>query len=426
VALKVAIVGSGIAGLGCARLLHRQGHRITVFEANDYAGGHTHTVDACVDGIIAPVDTGFLVYNDRTYPRLTALFDELGVESAPTVMSFSVRNDDADVEWAGTDLPSMFAQPANLTRPAFWRMLHDILRFNRATRAMAREGCVDDVPLGRFLDDGGYSRAFREWYLLPMAAAIWSVPLPLVLEFPLPGFLSFCERHGLLQVFDRPRWRTVAGGARTYVERIVASLADVRLSTPVRAVRRRTTHIEIDSPRTHAERFDAVVLACHSDQSRALLSDATTKEAALLGCIDYQPNRVVLHTDVALMPRRRRAWSAWNYRAQPPHPERPVSVTYWLNRLQPLPFRSDVMITLNPDIEPRPESILGEFEYSHPIVKGRAASAQREFESIQGQRRTWFAGAWLGHGFHEDGLASAHAVADAFLARAGKLERAAA
>jgi predicted NAD/FAD-binding protein len=204
---------------------------------------------------------------------------------------------------------------------------------------------------------------------------------------------------------------------------VVASLPDVRLSTPVRAVRRRPTHVEVDSVHVHAERFDAVVLACHSDQSRVLLGDATPKETALLNCIDYQPNRVVLHTDAALMPRRRRAWSAWNYRAQPPHPERPVSVTYWLNRLQPLPFQSDVMITLNPDVEPRADSVLAEFEYSHPIVKGRAAHAQREFESIQGQRRTWFAGAWLGHGFHEDGLASAHAVAQGFLARAASDER---
>ncbi len=392
-------------------MLQRQGCAATLLEANDYPGGHTHTVDVTLDGVTAPVDTGFLVYNDRTYPRLIALFDELGIESAPSEMSFAVRDDTAGVEWAGTDLPALFAQPANLSRPAFWRMLADILRFNRATIAMQRADRVFAITLGEYLDEGDYSTPFREWYLLPMAAAIWSVPLSAVLDFPLPTFVQFCHRHGLLQIFDRPQWRTVAGGARTYVRRMVAELSDVRLSTPVRRVRRYPDHVELDTPARTGERFDQVVFACHSDQTLALLADATRPESDLLRHVRYQSNRVLLHTDTRLMPRRRRAWSAWNYLAKSESAKAPVCVTYWINKLQPLPFKTPVLVTLNPAFEPAPEALIAEFEYSHPIVKSATVTAQQQFAHLQGQRRTWYAGAWLGHGFHEDGLASAHLVA---------------
>jgi predicted NAD/FAD-binding protein len=415
--MRVAIIGSGIAGLGCARLLQRQGCRVTLFEANDYFGGHTHTVEVTLDGITAPVDTGFLVYNDRTYPRIVALFDELGIESAPSTMSFAVRNDAAGVEWAGTDLPALFAQTSNLARPAFWRMLADILRFNHETTAMQRADGVYAITLREYLDEGGFSAAFRDWYLLPMAAAIWSVPLSAVLEFPLPLFVRFCYRHGLLQILDRPQWRTVVGGARTYVRRIVAQLPDVRLATPVRQVRRYANHVEIDTPAAAGERFDQVVLACHSDQSLALLADASRTETALLGSVRYQRNRVLLHTDSLLMPRRRRAWSAWNYLATSERGNLAVCVTYWINKLQPLPFDTPVLVTLNPPFEPRPAKLIAEFEYSHPIVKSKAVTAQLQFAHLQGQRRTWYAGAWLGYGFHEDGLASAHLVAQGIAAR---------
>jgi len=244
-----------------------------------------------------------------------------------------------------------------------------------------------------------------------MAAAIWSVPLAAVLEFPLPTFVRFCYRHGLLQIFDRPQWRTVAGGARTYVERIVAQLPDVRLSTPVRQVRRYANHVEIDTLSAVRERFDQVVLACHSDQSLALLADASRLEAELLGSVHYQSNRALLHTDYRMMPRRRRAWSAWNYLAVSERGNLAVCVTYWINKLQPLPFDTPVLVTLNPAFEPSADRVIAEFEYSHPIVKGKAVTAQEQFARLQGRRRTWYAGAWLGYGFHEDGFASAHLVA---------------
>jgi predicted NAD/FAD-binding protein len=416
--VRVAIVGSGIAGLGCAWLLRRQGCEVSLFEANDYLGGHTHTVDVALDGINAPVDTGFLVYNDRTYPKLIALFDELGIASAPSTMSFSVRSDSGLVEWAGTDLGSLLAQPGNALRPKFWRMLGDLLRFNRETTAMHLEDRVYDVTVGEFLDAGNYSMPFREWYLLPMAAAIWSVPERDVLDFPLPTFIRFCHPHGLLQISGRPQWRTVVGGARTYVDRIAAGLSDVRLSSPVCRVRRRLDSVEVSTDSIHGERFDQVVLACHSEQALTLLADASGEEARLLRSIRYQANRVLLHTDTRLMPSRRRAWAAWNYIAPADIAAgNPVAVSYWLNRLQPLPFQTPLMITLNPPFEPRPETLIAEFEYSHPMVKGVSETAQQRLAHLQGEQRTWYAGAWMGHGFHEDGLASAHIVAEGIAAR---------
>ena len=418
---RIAIVGSGIAGLGSAWLLHKQGHAITLFEADERPGGHTHTVDVTLDGVTHPVDTGFLVFNERTYPHLLQLFAELGVSSVASEMSFSVRHDAAALEWAGTSLSSLFAKPRNAFRPGYWSMLADILRFNRETTVLHACDRLPAVALGEFLEQRRYGRTFRDWYLLPMAAAIWSSPAREILGFPLPTFVHFCHNHGLLQLTDRPQWRTVQGGAREYVRRIVAKLSDVRLGCPVLRVTRRATGVDIDSDAQLAERFDAVVLACHSDQSLALLSDASEIERALLSSVRYQRNRVVLHTDARLLPRSRRAWSAWNYLAiGDADANQPVAVSYLINKLQPLPFSRPVIVTLNPPFEPARESVLQAFEYEHPLLDGRAIAAQASFARLQGTRNTWFAGAWLGHGFHEDGLRSAHGVAASILGRIGE------
>ncbi|MEP7085259.1 MAG: FAD-dependent oxidoreductase [Betaproteobacteria bacterium] len=418
---QIAIVGSGIAGLGAARRLTGLGHQVTLFEADARLGGHTHTVEVTLDGISAPVDTGFLVFNEHTYPKLIALFAELGVDSSESEMSFSLRNDAERIEWAGTSLRALFAQPRNALRPAFWRMLAQIARFNRSASASARDdsGRTGET-LGEHLRANGYGREFRDWYLIPMAAAIWSSPQADIEDFPFASFARFCANHGLLQIANRPRWRTVTGGGREYVRRIAAELRDIRLATPVTAIRRCDDRVEIEFTQQGApyhQTFDHVVLACHSDQSLALLADPDAAERAALGEIRYQPNRVLLHTDVALMPRSRRAWSAWNYLAAPdPEGSRPVAVTYWINKLQPLPFRRPVLVTLNPPFDPAPGTVLNEFEYWHPLHDSRAVAAQSRIAALQGRRNTWYAGAWLGYGFHEDGLKSGYAAADAIAA----------
>jgi predicted NAD/FAD-binding protein len=420
---RIAIIGSGIAGLGAAYRLSAHGHPVTLFEANAYLGGHTHTVTVALEGIEAPVDTGFLVFNERTYPNLIRLFAELGVESTPSEMSFSLRNDAENIEWAGTNFGALFAQPLNALRPAFWRMLRQIVRFNRAaTASVARDTPDDGETLGAHLRRNRYGREFREWYLIPMAAAIWSSPQAEIENFPFASFARFCANHGLLQITNRPQWRTVNGGGREYVRRIAAHLRDIRLSCPVTAIRRRHNGVDI-SFRQHGvpqtQSFEQVVLACHADQSLALLAEPSAAERKLLGGIRYQPNRVILHTDCALMPRSRRAWSAWNYlAASDPVRARPVAVTYWINKLQPLPFTTPVLVTLNPPFEPAADKILAEFEYSHPLHDSRAVAAQAGVATLQGQRNTWYAGAWLGYGFHEDGLKSGQAAAAAIAALA--------
>ena len=411
---KIAVVGSGIAGLASAWLLARR-HRVTLFEAGSYLGGHTHTVDVSLEGQIAPVDTGFLVFNERTYPNLIALFAHLGVPSVESEMSFSVSLENPELEWAGSSLATVFGQKRNLVRPAFWHMLSDILRFNREASAWLMEHDGESLSLAAFLREGNYSRAFSEWYLLPMAAAIWSCPTEQMLATPLPSFVRFCQNHGLLQIFDRPLWRTVRGGGRRYVRKLAAGLDDVRLACPVLAVSPLTSGVVVKTA-AGSEIFDEVVLACHSDQSLALLGQAATpQQLAVLGAIRYQPNRAVLHTDPRLLPRDERLWSAWNYIAGAGEPGgQAVSVSYLINRLQPLPFRQPVVVSLNPAREPRQEHVLDEFHYAHPIFDGPAVQAQRALEFVQGQNSIWLAGAWGGYGFHEDGLKSALQVANAF------------
>ncbi len=410
--MRIAVVGAGIAGLSAAWLLSQR-HRVTLYEAAPRLGGHTHTVDVTVDGITHPVDTGFLVFNHRTYPNLTALFAHLGVETAASDMSFAVSLLDRDFEWAGANLGTVFAQKRNAARPAFWRMLADILRFNREATCAATSGLGGDASLGEFLERGRYGRTFRDWYLLPMAAAIWSCPTRTMLAYPFGTFARFCHNHGLLQVENRPQWHTVRGGGREYVRRLAAHLTDVRTGTPVRAVDGLPGHFKVMTDHG-TEAFDNVVLACHSDQALTLLSHPTEAERRILQALPYQPNRAVLHTDRRLLPRRQAVWSAWNYIAGAEGVDgRAVGVSYLINKLQPLPFRSPVIVTLNPPVDPRPEHVIADIAYDHPIFDLAGIAAQKALHEIQGRRGLWFCGAWTGYGFHEDGLKAGLAVGNA-------------
>lgn len=409
---KIAVVGAGISGLAAAWLLAPR-HAVTLFEANRYLGGHTNTVDVVVDGATHPVDTGFLVFNDRTYPHLTRLFGHLGVASAPSEMSFSVRIGAGELEWAGTNLATVFAQPSNLVKPRFLRMLKDLVRFNREATRLAASGGAVRGTLGDFLDDGGYGAEVRGLYLLPMAACIWSTPSTRINRFPMQAFLNFCHNHGLLAVTNRPQWRTVAGGGREYVRRLAKGIADIRTGVAVRRIRRDDDGVEVITDHG-GERFDEVVLATHTDQSLAMLEQPAIEERAVLKAIPYLPNRAVLHTDERLLPTRRRAWAAWNFHS--PREEAsddPVSLSYLINRLQPLPFAKPVIVTLNPIKEPDPSRVVDEFTYHHPAFLEGSDEAQRRVAALQGRRRTWYAGAWTRFGFHEDGLASAITVARA-------------
>jgi len=416
--LRIGVVGSGISGTGAAWLLSRR-HHVTLFEAEGRTGGHTHTVDLTLDGLTWPVDTGFLVFNRKTYPHLCGLFSHLGIDIAETTMGFAFSRDEPDLEWAGTNPSTVFAQPGNLLKPAFLRMLRDIMRFNRETTLMALTGEFPDCTLGEFLAQSHYGEGLRDLYLLPMAASIWSCPKATMLAFPLRSFVQFCHNHHLLQVEGRPQWLTVRGGARQYLQRMHGEIADVRAGTPVAAVRRLRQGVELVGP-GFQETFDAVVLACHSDQALAILGEeANDDERAVLSAVRYQPNRALLHSDPALLPRRRKVWSAWNYLAgagasTDRDGEAPVAVSYLINMLQPLPFERPVVVTLNPYREPDPALTWREIRYSHPVFDAAAVAAQARLPALQGRDRVWFAGAWTGYGFHEDGLRSAVTVARDF------------
>ena len=431
---SIAIVGSGISGLAVAHSLKGKAN-ITLFESGDYFGGHTHTVDITLatptGNVTHGVDTGFLVFNERTYPELIKLFADLGVETAQSDMSFSVQVPDAfgsgqALEWSGASLSSVFAQRGNLVRWKFLRMLKDIMRFNRITTALAAANADAAMlaPLGDFLKAEKFSDEFRDWYFLPMMGCIWSCPTDQMLQFPVATMIRFCYNHGLIQVANRPQWWTVKGGARHYVDKITAQIADKRLNTPVRLIERDAgaarggVRITTDSG---TEGFDSVVLAAHSDQSLALLANATAAEQRVLGAIRYQDNHAVLHTDASQLPAKPLAWAAWNYE-RAPHTDREsaqVCLHYLLNLLQPLPFgdtyRQPVVVSLNPLREIARNHIMGEFDYAHPVFDLAAIRAQGELPQLQGQQHTYFCGAWTGYGFHEDGLKSGLRVAAQWL-----------
>lgn len=400
-----AIVGSGISGMSAAWLLSHR-HRVTLFEADSRVGGHSNTVEA--GG--TPVDTGFIVYNERTYPNLTALFRHLDVPVKDSSMSFAVSIDDGRLEYAGS-AAGLFAQARNMTSLRFWTMLKDLARFYR--RAPKDLNHVGDASLGDYLDGIGCGAAFRDDHLYPMAAAIWSTPVSKIPDYPAASFIRFCENHGLLQFLSRPRWKTVDGGSREYVARLTQRFAgDIRTNCPVHLISRDPEGVSITSA-AGTERFDQVVIASHADQALRMLAEPSGDERRLLGAFQYRHNRAVLHSDQSLMPRRRRVWSSWNYASASRGNDHPhLSVTYWMNRLQGISDSQPLFLTLNPLDEPDPALVHREFDYDHPMFDAGAGAAQRDLWSLQGQRGTWFCGAYFGAGFHEDGLQSGLAVAE--------------
>ena len=434
---RIAVVGSGIAGLGAAHRLAPHCD-VTVFEAEARLGGHAHTVDITLPGphgdVTHGVDTGFLVFNERTYPRLIALFDELGVAVAKSEMTFSVqapRADGSRLEWSGTSLNTVFADRGNLLRPRFHGMLIELVRFNRLATALARRGVDAELtqPLDEFLAEHRFAGAFVDDYLLPMIGCIWSCSTVQMLRFPVGTLIRFCHNHGLLQVRERPQWFTVAGGSRQYVSKLATRVGQVRLSTPVLGIARDLSreagfgaaHGGRVSVRTRegVEWFDEVVLAAHAPQALAMLTDASADEQRVLGAIGYQHNEAVLHTDERLLPRRRKAWAAWNYQREVSAGAngQNVCLHYLLNQLQPLPWKQPVIVSLNPLHAPRPGTVLRRLAYAHPVFDTAAIAAQGLLTGLQGRSHVWFCGAWTGYGFHEDGLKSGQQAADEILAR---------
>lgn len=410
--MRIAVIGAGVSGLVTARFLCAE-HEVTVFEEQGYAGGHTRTVDVDAGGRTFPVDTGFIVYNEETYPLFTRLLAELQVATQPSTMSFSARCERTGIEYCPSNLRTLFAQRSNLLRPAFWRMLSDVGRFKRAMAELIRSG--DDRPtLGEFLEQGGYSRMFSDLFLVPMASAIWSAAPESADEMPALFFARFFANHRFLDTTGQPGWRVVRGGSKEYVAPLTAPFRErIRLGTPIRSVRRHADGVEVTPRGGPPERFDHAVLAVHSDQALAILSDPTDAEREILSSIRYQENRVVLHTDVSLLPRRRAAWAAWNYLVPPASPDR-VSVTYDMNILQTLSAPAEFLVTLNREEKIRPETVLLRTVYHHPVFTRQAVAAQGRRKEISGVNRTWYCGAYWGNGFHEDGVRAGIEVGRAF------------
>ena len=404
--MKIAVIGSGISGNSAAWALSRQ-HEVTIFEEQDRAGGHSATVDVDYDGVTIPVDTGFIVYNEGNYPLLTRLFDQLGVRTELTEMSFSVSLNAGRFEWCGRTLKTVFAQKRNMFSPGFLMMLGDILRFNAKAKRDLEAGVLCGLTFGDYMDRRGFSRRLRDDYIVPLTAAIWSTPAAKMLEFPAESLIRFLDNHRLIHM-QRPWWRTVSGGSREYVSRLLADFSgEILLSTPVSKVTRRNGKVQITDQGGKEREFDAVVIATHSDQALSLLGDASAAERSLLSAVQYRPNKVYLHRDPALMPKRQDAWASWNYiGTRDTEGHRDINVTYWMNQLQNIDRRYPLFITLNPPVAPREELTFAQFEYSHPQFDGPALAAQIRLGEIQGAQNTWFAGAWTRYGFHEDGLAS--------------------
>ena len=407
--MKIAIIGSGISGLGTAYLLNKD-HDITVYEKNDYIGGHSRTVDINVDGKFIPVDTGFIVFNYRNYPNLTGLFEHLDIPVVKSDMSFGVSIDNGWLEY-GTRRPlDIFAQKSNLLRPKFWKMLADILKFN----AKSKEYLESDLTLGECLGELRLNQWFQDYYLLAMGASIWSTPAQGILDFPASSFIRFFDNHGLLTVNDQPQWYTVKGGSKEYVKLLTASFKDkIRLGCGANKVIRRSDHIEIIDTNGEKQKYDQVIFACHSDQAMKILDNPTKEEQKIVGAIDYQPNEMILHSDISFMQKRKNSWSSWVYLSESKGDKSSsVSLSYWMNNLQPLETEKPIIVTLNPGRNPDQDTIYDRYTFHHPVFDKKAVEAQGKLHQIQGVDRIWYTGAWQRYGFHEDGLLSAVNVAE--------------
>lgn len=409
--MRIAIIGSGISGMTAAWLLHQQ-HEITVFEAGDYIGGHTHTVDVEVAGQDYSVDTGFIVCNDRTYPNFLKLIDHLEVQRRPTEMGFSVSCDQTGLEYSGSSVNTMYAQRRNLLKPSFHRMVLDILKFNKVGSEDA-DSVSDEMTVQEYLDWRGFGRMFSDYYLLPMGASIWSCPLGTFAQFPIRFILQFYRHHGLLSINNRPQWYVIEGGSKRYVEKLTAGFSDrIQLNRPVQQVRRFADRVMVQSAQESIE-FDEVIFACHSDQALNLLADPTETEHDVLGQFPYEPNEAVLHTDSSVLPKRRATWSSWNYRIRKGQDAK-ATLTYDMNILQGIQSDARFCVTLNDTANIDEASILGRYQYSHPIFTTQRAAAQKRHDELIRTHRTSFCGAYWGNGFHEDGVSSGLAVGRAF------------
>lgn len=423
--MRIAVVGTGIAGNAAAWALSRR-YPVTVYEKDLRPGGHSHTVDIDYDGRRFSVDTGFIVYNELNYPDLTALFAHLGVETRPSRMSFSVSAHAGRFEWMGgggnlrETIDGVFAQRSNIASPSFLWMLREVYRFNRVSREDRACGLRRDLTLGDYLRGRGFSSRLAHDYLIPMGSAIWSTPVDRMLDFPADNFIAFFDNHRLLHD-ERPVWRTVAGGSRNYVEKMISPFRSrVRLGAAVVAIERTRTGVIVTDASGHRDCFDQIVIGAHSDQALSMLSDASERERTILGAIRYRPNAVYLHRNPSLMPKRRRAWAAWNFMRGNGHGENDgdVAVTYWMNALQGIDEACPLFVSLNPRVEPRSDLTFARFVCDHPQYDVAAFQAQDALDGIQGVNRTWFCGAWTGYGFHEDGLRSGLAAAEALGAAA--------
>lgn len=416
---NIAVIGSGIAGLTSAHLLSRE-HTVTVFEANDYIGGHTATIDVEVAGQQYAIDSGFIVFNDRTYPLFETLMAQLKIKSIPTEMSFSVNNALTGLEYNGHNLWSLFAQRRNLFRPSFYKFLGEIVRFNNGCKVIYEADKYPTASLGEYLDQQGFSAFFCEHYILPMGAAIWSASIDDMRGFSLRFFIRFFQHHGLLNINDRPQWYVLEGGSRSYIPALTAPFKDrIQLNSPVTGIKRSDDGVYVQVAQGEWQRFDDVVLSCHSDQALAMLTDATQDEIDVLGAMEYQNNEVVLHTDINLLPKRKAAWASWNYRLdgknQQDIAQRPASVTYNMNILQCLPASAPTFcVTLNQTALIDERKILRKFNYAHPVFNDASMKSQAKRSLINGKHNTYFAGAYWHNGFHEDGVRSAVEVCDLF------------